>query len=509
QMASAATANSPPPTAEDDERPPAPPLRMASFGGDVARAQPPLRPPDKPLPNPPAPTGRRRQKKKSPKSPPPQPPPAAADSGLSPTDKPSISSPRNFKHTMHVTFDQDRREFRGMPEQWARLLSAANITRQEQQQNPQALIEALRFLDAKPAAGCSDKFLRPRPPPPAPPPPPPPQPAPLLPRPQSPGGVAKGDRVAPAPEAPPAIRQQQRRRKAATDAEVLERLRSVVSGGQPAGRFERLEQIGHGASGVVHAGLDLRTGSQVAIKQMLIAKQPKKELIVNEIVVMKETRHANIVNFLDSFLVGDELWVVMEYLGGGSLTDVVTETCMDEDQIGAVCREVLGALHFLHENRVIHRDIKSDNVLLGVDGSVKLTDFGFCAQLESGGSGQRHTMVGTPYWMAPELVTRKSYGPKVDVWALGIMAIEMVDGEPPYLNENPLRALYLIAANGRPLARDRHRVSGRLSEFTDSCLEVDAELRPSAGDLLRHPLVAEAPPVACLVPLIVAAKGRS
>ncbi|KAG8335247.1 Serine/threonine-protein kinase PAK 3 [Homalodisca vitripennis] len=128
------------------------------------------------------------------------------------------------------------------------------------------------------------------------------------------------------------------------------------------------------ASGTVYTAIEASTGMEVAIKQMNLSQQPKKELIINEILVMRENKHHNVVNYLDSYLVGEELWVVMEYLPGGSLTDVVTETCMDEGQIASVCREVLQALEFLHCNQVIHRDIKSDNILLGLDGSVKLKE---------------------------------------------------------------------------------------------------------------------------------------
>ena len=282
------------------------------------------------------------------------------------------------------------------------------------------------------------------------------------------------------------IREDHERRK----REIYAKLTAICSEGDPNQRYTGLVKIGQGASGGVYTARDVNTGECVAIKQMNLERQPKKDLIINEIIVMKKSKHQNIVNYIDSYLFKGDLWVIMEYMEGGSLTDVVIHCILTEGQIGAVARETLRGLEFLHSRGVIHRDIKSDNVLLSMHGDIKLTDFGFCAQINEA-QLKRTTMVGTPYWMAPEVVSRKEYGPKVDIWSLGIMIIEMIEGEPPYLNETPLRALYLIATNGTPKLKEPEQLSDRLTKFLNWCLTVDPDKRASATELLHDPFITE------------------
>uniref|UniRef100_A0A2K5CC53 non-specific serine/threonine protein kinase n=1 Tax=Aotus nancymaae TaxID=37293 RepID=A0A2K5CC53_AOTNA len=407
---------------------------------------------------------------------------------------PEISTPSDFEHTIHVGFDAVTGEFTDMPEQWAQLLQTSNITKLEQNKNPQAVLNVLKFYDSN---TVKQKYLSFTPPE----------------KDGFPSGTpelnAKGSETSAVvtedddddeETAPPVIAPRPDHMKSIcmidymtkmTDEEIMEKLKTIVSIGDPKKKYTGYEKFGQGASGTVFTATDIALGQEVAIKEINLQKQPKKELLINEILVMKEFKTPNIVNFLDSYVVRDELFVVMEYLAA---------------QIAAVGRECLQVLEFLHAYQVIHRDIKSDNVLLGMEGSVKLSDFGFCAQITPEHS-KRSTMVGTPYWMAPEAVTQKAYSPKVDIWSLGIMAIEMVEeGKSLYINENPSRALRLIATNGSPGLQNPEKLSPIFQDFSNRCLEMDVEKRGSAKELLQHPFLKLTKPFSTLTPLIMAAK---
>ncbi|KAB0384468.1 hypothetical protein FD755_006385 [Muntiacus reevesi] len=222
---------------------------------------------------------------------------------------------------------------------------------------------------------------------------------------------------------------------------------------------------------------------------------------VPKVVIMRDYHHDNVVDMYNSYLVSDELWVVMEFLEGGALTDIVTHTRMNEEQIATVCLSVLRALSYLHNQGVIHRDIKSDSILLTSDGRIKLSDFGFCAQV-SKEVPKRKSLVGTPYWMAPEVISRLPYGTEVDIWSLGIMVIEMIDGEPPYFNEPPLQAMRRIRDSLPPRVKDLHKVSSVLRAFLDLMLVREPSQRATAQELLRHPFLKLAGPPSCIVPLM-------
>lgn len=275
----------------------------------------------------------------------------------------------------------------------------------------------------------------------------------------------------------------------------------MVNPGDPREYLDSFIKIGEGSTGIVCIATEKHSGKQVAVKKMDLRKQQRRELLFNEVVIMRDYHHENVVDMYNSYLVGDELWVVMEFLEGGALTDIVTHTRMNEEQIATVCLSVLKALSYLHTQGVIHRDIKSDSILLTSDGRIKLSDFGFCAQV-SKEVPKRKSLVGTPYWMAPEVISRLPYGTEVDIWSLGIMVIEMVDGEPPYFNEPPLQAMRRIRDNLPPRLKESHKVSTVLRSFLDLMLVREPSQRATAQELLQHPFLKLSGPPSCIVPLM-------
>ncbi|XP_069738344.1 serine/threonine-protein kinase PAK 4 [Phaenicophaeus curvirostris] len=304
-----------------------------------------------------------------------------------------------------------------------------------------------------------------------------------------------------APGKPPPPRSPQREPQRVSHEQFRAALQMVVDPGDPRSYLDNFIKIGEGSTGIVCIATVKSSGKLVAVKKMDLRKQQRRELLFNEVVIMRDYQHENVVEMYNSYLVGDELWVVMEFLEGGALTDIVTHTRMNEEQIAAVCLAVLKALAVLHAQGVIHRDIKSDSILLTHDGRVKLSDFGFCAQVNKE-VPRRKSLVGTPYWMAPELISRLPYGPEVDIWSLGVMVIEMVDGEPPYFNEPPLKAMKMIRDNLPPKLKHGHKVSPSLKGFLDRMLVRDPGQRATATELLKHPFLAKAGPPASIVPLM-------
>jgi hypothetical protein len=263
-------------------------------------------------------------------------------------------------------------------------------------------------------------------------------------------------------------------------------------------------EIGEGSGGVVFLAIDIRTNEKVAIKKVNLKNQKLDELAA-EIYIMKTSRHVNIVKYIDSYLKGDYLWVVMEYMSAGSLAEILeqhSQNPMTEAQMKWVTLNVLRGLCHIHEKLRIHRDIKSDNILLGSNGVVKIADFGFAAQLTKQ-KQKRKTTLGTPYWMAPELIRGKKYDSKVDIWSLGILIMEMAEGDPPLMELPMLKALVEISKKGVPPLREPDRFSEQFRDFLGKCLNMKPTSRPTSHELIQHPwLVSAATDNKALIPLL-------
>ncbi|PSN53519.1 Traf2 and NCK-interacting protein kinase [Blattella germanica] len=252
-------------------------------------------------------------------------------------------------------------------------------------------------------------------------------------------------------------------------------------------------------------GRHTKTGQLAAIKVMDVTEDEEEEIKLEINVLKKYSNHRNIATYYGAFIKksppgkDDQLWLVMEYCGAGSVTDLVKSTkgqSLKEEWIAYICREILRGLSYLHSNKVIHRDIKGQNVLLTDNAEVKLVDFGVSAQLDRT-IGRRNTFIGTPYWMAPEVIAcdenpDATYDNRSDLWSLGITALEMAESQPPLCDLHPMRALFLIPRNPPPRLKSK-KWAKKFHGFIETVLVKDYHQRPYTEQLLKHPFIRDQP----------------
>uniref|UniRef100_A0A669AXF8 non-specific serine/threonine protein kinase n=1 Tax=Oreochromis niloticus TaxID=8128 RepID=A0A669AXF8_ORENI len=276
--------------------------------------------------------------------------------------------------------------------------------------------------------------------------------------------------------------------------------------GDPSGDWDIVETIGKGTYGKVYRVTNKKDGSQAAVKVLDPINDVDEEIEAEYNILRSLPNHPNVVKFYGMFyksdkLTGGQLWLVLELCNGGSVTELIKSLLMRGQRLQEpviayiLCSALLGLQH-LHNNRIIHRDVKGNNILLTTEGGVKLVDFGVSAQLTSARL-RRNTSVGTPFWMAPEVIACEqqydySYDARCDVWSLGITAIELADGDPPLAEMHPVKALFKIPRNPSPTLRHPEEWSRSFSHFISQCLIKDFEARPSVTHLLEHPFIKQA-----------------
>jgi len=266
----------------------------------------------------------------------------------------------------------------------------------------------------------------------------------------------------------------------------------IIKNINPNNLYKIRSMIGRGGFGCVFDALVIdeerqkEEGIHVAVKKMPHRTEDDKQNNLNELRFISRAKHENIVRYYGSYLWRDELWVVMEMMEGGPLTKAIMEYNFQEKHIAYVSRAVLRALDHLHDIHICHRDLKSENIMLTKEGEVKLIDFGLAETTEN---GWVIDILGSPFWIAPEMIQLKPHGPPVDIWAFAISILEVINGRPPH-DENALCALYFAGTSGVPKPIENPpNWSKDITDFVTKALVMDPEKRPTAKELLQHPFL--------------------
>jgi len=280
---------------------------------------------------------------------------------------------------------------------------------------------------------------------------------------------------------------------AMTPKDGIKQLQREFSSRDPEKVFKVQEQLGEGASGAVFRAVHRETKKVVAIKKMQVGVN-NVTATVKEIKIMKDLKSPFTLKYYGCYNKDDAIWIIMEYCDGGSLQDIIDareneEVCLTEQQIAQIVAQVLQALEYLHSMKKIHRDIKAGNILLNSQGMAKLADFGISAQQV--GDEKRTTTIGSSYWMAPETLMGGGYDSKADIWSLGITIMEMAEGIPPLIEEQPHKAAFRIVNDPPPKLSAPQAWSKSFVDFVTHCLTKNPEHRPTSAELRKHPFIAD------------------
>jgi len=371
---------------------------------------------------------------------------------------PVIGSPLQLQHTVHVKVDLTSKfGFSGLPQQWESMLERSGIKRQEALENPRDLIDVLNYT-----RGSFPRILY--------------------------------------DDSDEEIRAMESEYGREDVNRSLLFLAEHQSGDfieeDPYKTFKDMKKVGEGYTGSVFRAVD-PLGRDVAVKRIKVDTEDDLETVRAEVQLMRSIVDDRLVRCFGAYLWESVAWISMEYVNGGSLAQLLKDFVndgrgsLDEEYIAYIMRAILEALDALHSRKCVHRDVKSDNTLVSLNGCVKLGDFGFCAELSDARS-KRNSVVGTPCWMAPEVIGGECYDMKADIWSAGVLALECAEGKPPYQGEGPLRAMFLIKTRGPPQLSDPNAWSSAFVDFLNRSMAKEAEKRATTRELLRHPFLERA-----------------